>query len=196
MKKIKILYVYGLGGSSHSSKAKYLRQQLPEYQIDCIEYPQYDANKAYRTLENYILKNNIDIVVGTSLGGFLTKFLYASHLYRIIVNPAMRGGYDIETLKLTDEQKKYVPSYKEYQNVFNVFGDKSQLKFIKNRTYLYYADNDQYFGKYHYEKLTSEISSNDYVIMKNAEHYVSKNDLDNYIIPKIKEIAEKITNKN
>ena len=72
-----VLYVYGYGGSHLSSSVDKLRRELPEdkFKVMCWDYPQRDCKAAVRFLEHKIKKHHIDIVVGSSLGAFITMCL-------------------------------------------------------------------------------------------------------------------------
>lgn len=54
----------------------------------CPQYPQEDCNQANDFLLKYIDENNIDLVIGTSLGGFIALIL-DTRVPTIVLNPSM-----------------------------------------------------------------------------------------------------------
>ena len=90
MKKTKILYVYGYGELPDSPMIKDLENRLDKnkYQVISDYYAQYSPKEALYDIENYIKKNNIDILVGENLGGYLITLL-DNDLPKILINPIL-----------------------------------------------------------------------------------------------------------
>jgi predicted esterase YcpF (UPF0227 family) len=87
-----VMYVHGYGSSGNTDTAVNLRLLLaPDY--DLIS-PSYDAShplEAIRLLEAVVEEHPSLIVVGTSLGGFLTNYLSLTHNLRaVIINPVLK----------------------------------------------------------------------------------------------------------
>ena len=95
-----VLYVYGYGGSHLSSSVDKLRRELPEdkFTVMCRDYPQRDCKAAVRFLEHKIKKHHIDIVVGSSLGAFITMCL-KEKCQKIIINPCLVPTVELPKLK-------------------------------------------------------------------------------------------------
>lgn len=82
----KILYVYGYGGSATGSTVTMLKRLMPEgCTVEAFTYTQADCAKAREEILNYIREHGIDLVIGSSLGAFITHTLQG--MLRILVNP-------------------------------------------------------------------------------------------------------------
>ena len=91
---MKILYIHGLGSGKYSETPKRLREALPEAEVLSPEIP-IDPIEAMRFLEeNYLNDKSIDLVVGSSLGGFYSLLL--PHHKKLLANPALFADEDIE----------------------------------------------------------------------------------------------------
>lgn len=108
-RKKKVLYVYGYGGSHLSSSVEKLKAGLPEekFEVMCWDYPQRDCAAAVRFLEHKVKKHHIDIVVGSSLGAFVTMCLRVK-CRKMIINPCLVPS--VELPKLQPLPGKPVPS--------------------------------------------------------------------------------------
>ncbi len=89
----KILYVHGLGSSGNSRTSLILKEH---YKDDIVLSPDipFEPNKAIAFLRELVLKNNIDVVIGTSLGAFYAMQLASKKI--ILVNPALNPDVDLE----------------------------------------------------------------------------------------------------
>lgn len=82
---MKILYIHGLSSSGASGTPANLRQLLPNDIVISPDLP-IDPIKALNMLHDICSVQNIDIVVGTSMGGMFAQQI---HGYRkIIINPS------------------------------------------------------------------------------------------------------------
>ncbi len=99
MKK-KILFIYGFGGSPDSTFCKLIREALPDdsYEVLCPAYPQDDIKTSREQLTAFIEQEHIDLVIGTSLGGFIALSL-PTHLPRIALNPCMMPSVELPKLE-------------------------------------------------------------------------------------------------
>lgn len=82
---LNILYVHGFRSSGNSSTAACLRELLPECSVISPDLPA-DAHEAMTMLENIVDEQEIDVVVGTSMGGMLAQKLRG--IPKVLVNPA------------------------------------------------------------------------------------------------------------
>ena len=83
---MKILYIYGYGGSAAGSTVTMLKRLMPEgYSVEAFTYTQADCAKAREEILAYIREHGIDLVMGSSLGGFITHTLQG--VPRILINP-------------------------------------------------------------------------------------------------------------
>lgn len=82
---IKILYVHGFRSSGKSGTAELLRKFLPHCKVISPDLP-VDANEAVALLKRIVSEEQIDVVVGTSMGGMLAQKLRG--IPKILVNPS------------------------------------------------------------------------------------------------------------
>lgn len=87
----KVLFVYGYGGSPQSTMCQMFRKFLPKDRFEVVSfvYPQHDCAQAVKYLEQVIEQEHVDMVIGTSLGGFITLVLNTD-VPKVVVNPCMR----------------------------------------------------------------------------------------------------------
>ena len=172
-----LLYIYGFNSSAKTStSARTFKTELGDFNVHTPDYPQEDGEKAYKFLQKYIDENNIDIVVGTSLGGFLTLCLKCD--YKIIINPACGAGDDIIKIGASTEQ---AASYNKIRDLYlwkqhpkrqiALFGKYDKLVNYKSEYIKKYGENDVY-----------DIET---------EHRLSKEDINNYVFPYVRKIFEK-----
>ena len=83
MKK-KVLYIYGYGSSPESSTCKWLKNNLPNTQVYCFKYEQSDPENSIPYLCSLVEELDIDVVIGSSLGGW-----YAMHVASICSLPSI-----------------------------------------------------------------------------------------------------------
>lgn len=123
----KILFVYGFGGSPESTFCHLIREALPasEYEVLCYDYPQEDIEATRELLTSIIEREGIDIVIGTSLGGFITLSLDTT-LPRVVINPCMMPTVELPKLEPREghpEDKKpseeMLAGYKRYEDGVN-----------------------------------------------------------------------------
>lgn len=172
-----LLYIYGFNSSAKTStSARTFREELKDFEVHTPNYPQNDGIKSYKFLQDYIDKNNIDIVVGTSLGGFLTLCLKCDN--KVIINPACGAG---DNIILIGASKKQADSYNKIKEQY------LWKNTAKNQIAL--------FGKYDnlvdYKDEYIEHYGNGNVYEIPTEHHLEKLDIINYVFPKIKKIFSK-----
>ena len=82
---MKILYIHGLSSSGSSNTPKLLRKYLPEAEVLSPDLPT-DIADAVAMLKEFVAYENVDVVVGTSMGGMLAQKLRGYR--KILVNPS------------------------------------------------------------------------------------------------------------
>lgn len=104
MKKVNVFFVWGYGSSPESSAVKYLKETLgDDYNVMSDYYAQYNPEEAIIDIENYIKEKNIDILVGSSLGGYIT--LQIPNIKKVIINPCLHPEIVLPTLTEDVEKK-------------------------------------------------------------------------------------------
>lgn len=82
---INILYVHGFRSSGNSGTSERLRRLLPHCKIVSPDLPT-DAKEAVALLKQLVQSENINVVVGTSMGGMLAQKLRG--VPKVLVNPS------------------------------------------------------------------------------------------------------------
>ena len=137
MDRFRILYVYGLGSSPESGSIKLLRESLPanRYEVLSVTYPQEDCEASVRFIQEYIAEQGIDLVIGSSLGGFIVSNLECD-IPRILLNPCMEPMSELPRFGIPEELAQ---SYrKRNDSIWN--HNRS------GRIYGLFAENDEVLG--------------------------------------------------
>lgn len=123
----RILFIYGYGGSPESTFCQLIRDALPknEFEVLCPVYPQEDLTEARKLLHEFIKNKHIDLIIGTSLGGFITLSL-DTDLPRVVINPCMMPSAELPKLTPRDghpedqlASPEMLKSYREYEDHVN-----------------------------------------------------------------------------
>lgn len=105
MSKKKLLYIHGFRSSAQSStilniKANYLSVEV--HAIDVTHHPV----ESIKMIEKYIADHDIDILAGTSLGGFYTLCANVD-IPKIAVNPAINPETSLRHLPEIGQEVEY-----------------------------------------------------------------------------------------
>ncbi len=151
-----ILYIHGFNSAGTTFKSQALRTELPNYKIisPTFDYKQFDL--ALKLLRSTFITNKIDIVVGTSAGGFMA--LYASAKYHckcIAINPVT---HLTDTLKrfLGENQnyitkQKYVITEQDIEKCRRFEEDEfSKIVLTDENTRFLLSNDDELLGDHHY----------------------------------------------
>lgn len=98
MGKRKLLYIHGYNGSPEGSSCRLFRKYMPadEWEVIGMDYDQNDCSIALKQIRDTIERKHIDLVVGSSLGGFLT--LLTTGIQRIVINPCYSPSVELPKL--------------------------------------------------------------------------------------------------
>lgn len=115
-RKQKILFINGFSSQGKKEIYNSIQNCLPEYKILYIELDEKSPINNFNSLKDLIKKENIDIIIGFSMGGFYAELL-DNVSRKIFINPAFRF-YEIS---------------KKYPEKFDL-GEKamSELKYLSN----------------------------------------------------------------
>lgn len=97
-KSLNILYIHGLSSSGQSETASRLRRYLPDDKIFAPDLP-IEPAEALEMLKTLVEREQIDLVIGTSMGGMFAQKLRG--VAKILINPSfhvsqsMRGKLGI-----------------------------------------------------------------------------------------------------
>ena len=176
MKKKKILYVFGYGDNPIGEKFISIKKQLNTKKFDIISdyYAQYSPKEAKYDLENIIKDNNIDIIIGEELGGYLISLLDNCTIKKISINPLTDPIKELKeyTTKTSDDNGKEVeiPLVPDHIIKFYI-DDKCEENF--NNIKCIYSDiskKNQYKEQYKDIKYSEDILNS---IIEEIESYIS-----------------------
>lgn len=173
--KLNILYVYGFNSNANSSTFKSIKERLSKYKdihVQCVDYPQVDPFKSVNFLNDYIRHQHINLVIGSSLGGFITLNLNAP--YRIVCNPALLAGDDIKGLGARVEM---VNKYNQLRDEGIWKKHYSSSKLTKGL----FGTHDELFR---HKDIFDKVFPNASKYVETAHHYTDENVKD-YLIPEI-----------
>lgn len=90
-----ILYIYGYGSSPNSNTYQWLKHNLPNDNVYCVEYDQSNPDISVPYLCKIVLEKNINIIIGSSFGGWYTLHV-AGRTGRkcILINPLTDKNLD------------------------------------------------------------------------------------------------------
>ena len=148
----KLLYIHGYrsssarlqgkNGSPEGSSCRLFRKYIPQdkWQVIGMDYTQDDCAVALREISETIEREKIDLVVGSSLGGFLT--LLTTGIERIVINPCDSPSVELPKLGphngLPAPSKEMIATYAAFEPQLKKFSPEEK-KLIKG----YFADDDE-----------------------------------------------------
>lgn len=93
---MKIIYIHGFLSSSNAQKAQILRRELKGYKdidFQSVDYPddlEYSVDSLCKIIENDLEKGIRPVLIGSSLGGFLSIILSVRYDLKIaLINPCL-----------------------------------------------------------------------------------------------------------
>lgn len=103
---MRLLYVHGYNGNPYGDSYQTLRTACSDrYELFTIDYDSEFPSQAISNIFAFIKENKIDVVIGASLGGFLTMNLYG--VSRIVVNPCWNPAEELLKLGYKGNIKSY-----------------------------------------------------------------------------------------
>jgi|SRR5690554_5460273 len=188
-----ILYLHGFRSSGNSDTANYIQDKLgTRHTVFCFDLP-HQPKKAIELITEKIKELEIDIIIGTSLGGV---YAYNFEMPKICVNPGFqftiqpgdytyfKGRENGETeFTITQEDIKYleglVESYKTRESADELF----YLSYI-----LIGEDDDQV----KFDKINHYINMYDELVYAKFGHRLTNEIIDRYIIHYIRQLFKSI----
>lgn len=145
---VRTLLIYGFNGSPDSQYCQLLKRWLPsdKFDVRCYEYPQEDCEKSLAFIESTIASEKIDLVIGISLGGFITLALKTDRK-RIVINPCMRPS--VELPKLTprpDHPNDRYPSRDMIESYKSLERQVNRKNLDNVNVMCFFALDDELFG--------------------------------------------------
>ena len=157
----KVLFVYGYGGSPQSTMCQLFRKYLPSdrFEIVSFVYPQHDCSQAISFLEKKIEEEHIDMILGTSLGGFITLCLNTDKP-KIVVNPCMRPADELPKLTPRPDHPDDVQPSPELIATYEPFEHQLFAKnHIGERIVGFFAEDDELLGTQYVDNFAAQFGS-------------------------------------
>lgn len=143
----KILWIHGFCGRPNNENIEYMKKLYSQYDIYAIEVDHH-AKASLEKINTYIKDNNVDLVAGTSLGGFYTMCADFDGP-KLVVNPAMEP---IVELRQFIGKNSYKPGRPDGQRGFDFtesmleeFGELTLQPL--NKTICHYTPHDNVLGE-------------------------------------------------
>ncbi|MDO4497552.1 MAG: YqiA/YcfP family alpha/beta fold hydrolase [Bacteroidales bacterium] len=154
----KLLYIHGYNGSPDGGSCQKFRKYMPadEWQVIGMDYNQEDCSVALQQIRETIEREKIDLVVGSSLGGFLS--LLTTGIERIVINPCYSPSVELPKLGphngLPAPSPKMVATYAAFEPQLKTFSEEER-KLITG----YFAKEDELLGDNYKEIFRKDIGS-------------------------------------
>lgn len=85
---MKIMYVHGIGSNGKGNTVTMMKKYLTNHEIYSFDIPA-DPDEAIKFIKDKCNELNINVLVGTSLGGFYVMQIYG--VQKILINPAIKA---------------------------------------------------------------------------------------------------------
>ena len=202
MKK-KVLYIYGYGSSPESSTCKWLKNNLPNTVVYSFGYAQSDPENSIPYLCSLVEELDIDIVIGSSLGGW-----YAMHvasicsLPSILINPVTDSTLEQVVDYVSNHDSNIVQKLVKYSKEHPLFETNEHWTGYRwdnceNGYYsvLIWSDNDEVI--INGNDISTELKENFLTkcIVRNGKHQLTNEEKEKYIIPYYNKLVNEIIPK-
>lgn len=202
MKK-KVLYIYGYGSSPESSTYKWLKDNLPNTKVYCYKYEQSDPENSIPYLCSLVKELDIDIVIGSSLGGW-----YAMHvasicsLPNILINPVTDSTLEQVVDYVSNHDSHIVENLVKYSKEHPLFETNEHWTGYRwdnaeNGYYsvLIWSGNDEVI--INSNDISTELKENFLTkcIVRNGKHQLTNEENEKYIIPYYNKLVNEIIPK-
>lgn len=199
----KLLYIYGYGSSPKSSTCKWLKNNLPNTIVYSFGYVQADPENSIPYLCSLVEELNIDIVIGSSLGGW-----YAMHvasicsLPSILINPVTDSTLEQVVNYVSNHDSHIVENLVKYSKEHPLFETKEHWTGYRwdnaeNGYYsvLIWSDNDEVI--INSNDISTELKENFLTkcIVRNGKHQLTNEEKEKYIIPYYNKLVNEIIPK-
>lgn len=196
MKK-KIVYLHGLGGGANSRFPSELKKHLGDkYDILAPDIPINPKEAAEFTFD-FVFKEKPDLVVASSLGGFYALRLCGT-FKELVINPAMIPHEDIKNaiglgnysfnVKRIDGVDNYVINdnfINELEKLYKRYSHAFDYEYAEG-VYGIFGNKDELFS--HKEDFAKLYDKDNMLIIPNATHQLTNDEIENVVVPTIKQI--------
>jgi predicted esterase YcpF (UPF0227 family) len=199
----KVLYIYGYGSSPESSTCKWLKNNLPNTIVYSFGYVQTDPENSIPYLCSLVEELDIDIMIGSSLGGW-----YAMHvasicsLPSILINPVTDSTLEQVVNYVSNHDSHVVRKLVKYSKEHPLFETKEHWTGYRwdnaeNGYYsvLIWSDNDEVI--INSNDISTELKENFLTkcIVRNGKHQLTNEEKEKYIIPYYNKLVNEIIPK-
>lgn len=199
----KVLYIYGYGSSPESNTCKWLKNNLPNTIVYSFEYVQTDPENSIPYLCSLVEELDIDIVIGSSLGGW-----YAMHVASIcslpsmLINPVTDSRLEQVVDYVSNHDSHIVENLVKYSKEHPLFETKEywtgyRWDNAENGYYsvLIWSDNDEVI--INSNDISTELKENFLTkcIVRNGKHQLTDEEKEKYIIPYYNKLVNEIIPK-
>lgn len=199
----KVLYIYSYDSSPESSTCKWLKNNLPNTIVYSFGYVQADPENSIPYLCSLVEELNIDIVIGSSLGGW-----YAMHvasicsLPSILINPVTDSTLEQVVNYVSNHDSHIVENLVKYSKEHPLFETKEHWTGYRwdnaeNGYYsvLIWSDNDEVI--INSNDISTELKENFLTkcIVRNGKHQLTNEEKEKYIIPYYNKLVNEIIPK-
>ena len=173
-----MMYIHGFMSGANGAKQKQLQKHFKNrYRVIAPEIDA-DPDKALAIINEIIDKEKPEIIIGTSLGGWMTYMCDSGEAELIIVNPSTTP-YKTLSRWLNQEQTYFCPrldgvqTYLLTQNVLDKYLKYDTIATVKqkmNRIHALCSTRDDLIGKEHLDKLTPILPEERLMIVDDFGH--------------------------
>lgn len=140
------LYIHGFMGNPKSGTFETLNKTLKNWNIHSIPFPELhtDISNTQRLIKSYCKENNIELLIGASLGAFYV-LQYEDLIDKLVINPCMYPSIEIPKLKDRETgspivlAEKVLSGFRKMEKYENI-SEKQNL-----RTFGIFAKDDELF---------------------------------------------------
>lgn len=147
-----ILYVHGIGSNGKGNTVRLMKQYFTEHNVYSFDIP-FDPDEAINFIKNKCVELDINVIVGTSLGGFYTMQIHGYQ--KILINPAIEafntvkniigmGTHDYLGEREDGIQKYTIDSVfiEKLKDQFNTYSNNMDEE-LRKETYALFGNNDE-----------------------------------------------------
>ena len=167
MKNFRILYIYGWNSSPQSETFKTLQELLPQHNLISIPYDQTNPPEAINFFNNYYIPNSkINLVVGSSFGGFIASHIKHS-IFKILINPCLQPSTEIP--KLNKIPNNLLEEYKRLESLKKADDEETHF------THAFFSTHDELFS---HKELYLALGYHHFTDLPNEKHRLTKTGLE------------------
>ncbi len=149
MSKKKLLYIHGFRSSAQSSTILNIKRDYREVEVHAFDV-NHHPEESIKKIEDYIAEHDIDILAGTSLGGFYTLCAKVD-IPKIVVNPVIYPEDSLSRLPEIGQEVEYYNPREDGVNTFKcTLADLDEFrgieKYITPVTHIISSDRDEMLG--------------------------------------------------